>query len=62
MAYEVFISYSHKDETYRDELVAHLSNLRQQGIIADWYDRKISPGAEWASEIDTNLNTALALR
>jgi len=55
---EVFISYSHKDERYRKELGEHLSNLRRQGIIADWHDRKISPGADWASEIDTNLNTA----
>ena len=58
MPINVFISYSHKDETYRNELDAHLSNLRRQDIIAAWYDREISPGADWASEIDTNLNNA----
>ena len=58
MPINVFVSYSHKDETYREELDAHLSNLRRQGIIAEWHDRKISPGADWASEIDDNLNTA----
>jgi hypothetical protein len=46
MAFEVFISYSHKDERYRKELGAHLSALRRQGIIADWHDRKITPGAD----------------
>ena len=58
MTINVFVSYSHKDEAYREELDAHLSNLRRQGIIAEWHDRKISPGADWASEIDDNLNTA----
>ena len=58
MPINVFVSYSHKDETYREDLDAHLSNLRRQGIIAEWHDRKISPGADWASEIDENLNTA----
>ena len=28
MPFEVFISYSHKDKTLRDELAKHLSNLR----------------------------------
>jgi len=58
MPINIFISYSHKDERYREELVAHLSNLKRQDIIAAWYDREISPGADWASEIDTNLNNA----
>jgi hypothetical protein len=55
---EVFYSYSHRDEGLREELQKHLSVLRRNGIIDDWHDRKISPGSEWGSEIDTHLNSA----
>src|SRR6266516_2500322 len=46
MAFEVFISYSHKDRKYRDELATHLSNLRNQRVISDWYDGDIHPETE----------------
>lgn len=55
---EVFVSYSHKDETLRKKLDDHLIGLKQQGVISLWHDRKIIPGREWASEIDSNLSTA----
>jgi hypothetical protein len=54
----VFFSYSHKDETLRDELAKHLSILQRQGVIQTWHDRRISAGTEWAGQIDDNLNTA----
>lgn len=44
---EVFYSYSHKDETLRDELDKHLSLLRCQGVIRDWHDRRITGGQDW---------------
>jgi hypothetical protein len=52
----VFISYSHRDERHRRNLDVHLSGLRRQNLIADWHDRKIDPGDDWASEIDQALN------
>jgi len=55
---ELFYSYSHKDEALKDQLVSHLSNLRRQGIIREWHDRKIGLGTEWAKEIDEHLNSA----
>jgi parallel beta-helix repeat protein len=55
---KVFFSYSHKDEQLRDELAKHLSAMRRQGVIAEWHDRKITAGNEWAGEIDENLNRA----
>jgi len=55
---EVFYSYSHKDEDLREQLEAHLSTVRRLGLIKSWHDRKIPPGQEWASEIDTHLKTA----
>ncbi len=54
----IFISYAHEDELLRQRLEAHLSLLRRQGLIADWHDRQIMPGAEWAQEIDEHLETA----
>ena len=58
MAFEVFISYSHKDRKFRDELATHLSNLRNQRVISDWYDGDIPPGTEWKTQIMDHLQTA----
>ena len=54
----LFFSYAHEDEELRDELAKHLSIMRRQGIISDWYDRDITAGSEWADAIDDNLNTS----
>ena len=55
---EIVISYAHRDQALKDELIVHLSPLRRQGIIADWHDRNINAGADWKKEIDTHLDTA----
>lgn len=55
---EVFFSYSHRDEELRDEMAKHLSILRRQGVITEWYDRDIGAGGEWAKEINDHLNSA----
>jgi TIR domain/HEAT repeats len=55
---KLFFSYSHKDETLRDELAKHLSQLKRQNIITTWHDRDITAGTDWAQAIDDNLNTA----
>jgi hypothetical protein len=54
----VFISYAHEDEPLRQQLEAHLSLLRRQGLIADWQDRQILAGEEWARDIDEHLERA----
>jgi hypothetical protein len=54
----VFLSYSHTDENYRNELAKHLKILQRQGIIETWHDRCLLPGDEWASGIDENLRSA----
>jgi hypothetical protein len=58
LEFDVFISYSHKDRALRDELANHLSNLRNQGLISDWYDGDIIPGTEWKQPIMAHFNTA----
>ncbi len=55
---EIFFSYSHKDETLREELEKRLSLLKWQELITGWHDRRIIAGQEWADEIDMHLNTA----
>ncbi|WP_291426774.1 TIR domain-containing protein, partial [Deinococcus sp.] len=55
---KVFISYSHKDELYRQELENHIRILSRRGLISVWHDRKIGAGRDWEGEIDSNLDTA----
>ena len=54
----LFFSYSHKDETLRDELESHLKILEREQLIQLWHDRRIDPGLDWAEDIDTHLNQA----
>ena len=53
-----FVSYSHKDERYRQALDISLAQLKRNGLISVWYDKKILPGEQWDKEIDRNIETA----
>ncbi len=57
-AVRLFYSYSHKDETLRNELETHLKLLQRQGLIETWHDRQIEAGDEWKQKIDENLERA----
>ena len=57
-AVRLFYSYSHKDETLRNELETHLKLLQRQGLLETWHDRKIEAGEEWKQKIDDNLERA----
>lgn len=50
-----FISYSHKDEKFKDELLSHLSGLKSKGVLEEWHDGKIIPGQEWDKKIKEKL-------
>jgi ElaB/YqjD/DUF883 family membrane-anchored ribosome-binding protein len=54
----LFYSYSHKDENLLNQLVSHLAVLKRSGMILDWYDRKIFPGAEWNKQINEFIDKA----
>jgi TIR domain len=54
----LFFSYSHADESLRDQLETHLSALRRQGIISSWHDRRIATGTEIGPAIDSHIDTA----
>jgi hypothetical protein len=58
MLASLFFSYSHKDETLRNQLETHLSMLKRQGLIEAWHDRRIAPGADLDSEIGAQLESA----
>lgn len=48
----VFISYSHRDEVWKDRLVPHLRALETAGFAMQvWHDRKIDGGDKWYPEI-----------
>ena len=55
---ELFYSYSHEDEELLRGLRRHLAVLRREGLIREWYDRKIGAGTRWKGQIDEHLNTA----
>src|SRR5688572_12330676 len=43
-ALKVFVSYSHSDETLKDELLNHLSPLKRMNLLEEWHDRKLKAG------------------
>ncbi|MBX3517975.1 MAG: SUMF1/EgtB/PvdO family nonheme iron enzyme [Rhodospirillales bacterium] len=54
----LFYSYSHRDEDLRQKLQEHLAVLRWDERIAEWHDRNIDAGDDWAKAIDDNLKSA----
>lgn len=54
----IFYSYAHADSALRNELEKHLSALRREGLIDEWYDRQIVAGTDWTQSIDEHLKTA----
>ena len=58
MGKTIFISYSHKDEEWKDRLTPHLGVLQQEGLLEFWDDRKIDGGDDWLPEIEQAINKA----
>ena len=55
---KVFFSYSHKDESLRDQLETHLAMLKNQGLIESWHDRRILAGSVLDDAIFGELEVA----
>ena len=49
---KVFISYAHKDEPFKDDLLTVLKPLERNGTLEIWHDRKIEAGDEWRGDIE----------
>jgi hypothetical protein len=55
---EIVISYAHRDQELKDDLILQLSPLRRQGFIAAWHDRDINAGDDRKRAIDIHFNAA----
>jgi tetratricopeptide (TPR) repeat protein len=54
----VFISYSHKDELWKERLVTQLRVLQMEGVLEVWDDRRIEAGLDWRPEIEQAIERA----
>jgi hypothetical protein len=55
---KVFISYSHKDKKWCDELLKHLKLPERELAISVWVDKRIGKGSRWREDIDHALSSA----
>lgn len=55
---KLFFSYSHNDESTRDQLDVHFSMLKRLGEIDTWHDRRILGGEDFDKEIKFELEHA----
>ena len=55
---QVFISYSHQDKRWHDDLRVHLTPYLRGGSIVSWSDQQIAPGSEWFREIQSALTNS----
>lgn len=53
---KVFISYSHKDEFWKDRLLTHLSVLYYERRLHVWTDRQIEVEADWQAKINEAMS------
>jgi hypothetical protein len=51
----LFISYSHRDETWRKVLAGHVGVLEYQGLVDQWDDRQLKGGDRWLVMIRQRL-------
>ena len=55
---KVFISYSHKDQAWLEQLQTMMKPFVRSGAILPWADTMIHTGADWREQIQTALTTA----
>ena len=53
----LFFSYSHKDESLRDQLETQLVMLKREGVIQTWHDRRIVASEELDHAICAHIET-----
>ncbi|GER89959.1 hypothetical protein KDW_41210 [Dictyobacter vulcani] len=54
----LFMSYSQKDEAFKQEFEDYLVNFQQAQLISGWAERQVQPGIDWSQVIDARLATA----
>jgi hypothetical protein len=55
---QIFISYSHQDKAFREELEKNLKPYLRAGSITNWSDQQIAPGSQWFPEIECALENS----
>ena len=55
---KVFISYSHEDQAWLEQLQTMMKPLVRSGAILPWADTMIHTGDDWRDQIRTALTTA----
>ncbi len=55
---QVFVSYSHRDARWLEELKIHLAPFERHCGLSVWSDHRISAGSIWREEIETALQRA----
>ena len=55
---QIFISYSHLDEAWKDRVVTHLNVLDSEFDV--WVDDRIGAGDDWEAKIDAALQSCQA--
>ena len=58
MRNEIFISYSHRDKKYLEELRRVFLPYERELRVSVWDDRRIEPGSAWKSEVEEALERA----
>lgn len=56
----IFISYSHRDDKWRDRVVTHLRVSEQERLLELWDDTRITTGDDWHETIRRALEDAIA--
>lgn len=47
----IFISYSHRDQKYLDELLVYLKHWQDEGLLDVWSDQRLEASQDWHEEI-----------
>lgn len=54
----VFISYSRRDDSWKDRLARQLGVLEREGLLKSWHDGLIQPGVDWLPAIEAAMAEA----
>ena len=55
---QVFISYAHADQRWRERVETHLNVLAREGQIDIWNDQKLEAGDNWLTRLNERMSHA----